>query len=465
MTLWPSAGRPARPRLHSCMICLPPHRSVAGFLVLAGLCVGVACGRVETEEPLDNPAPEGNDEDPSEQSPEDPSPPDDEDPPEQRPHDVACPDAAGGTALESPLEVPAAIPDDPVEYVAYATGVFSGESGPIEIPVPFDLRPEATNPLNLKLGSVFDLECGTLEGPFTVESIEVLEGTAQVTQTQEPDVVTIQADEAGESVVEVRGVISAEGGSACSEEAAEVPLVYSLHIQAEEFEWSILLSGNCPLAIASGRDLPLRVVAPDSGSDFSHPMNLLRPSLSLSTSAGVEIQTFDSTSVFYAPFVPSVTAVGSGTVTVSLADGSSSVELRVLAPEELDDVHLEFTLSGIIARGDLNLETGGSYRINGTQPKLDVYARWAGAEGALMCGAPDANDFFITSLTPEVCPVEGRICEAQEGNVRGNLLYDSVPIIENGTCSIRIDAPAYAGGAGISREFSVELENQDLAVD
>lgn len=436
------------------------HRS-AGRLALVGLCFAVACGRVETDEPPETPLPT----DVGEDAPADV---------DEADSDLECPNGLADAPLLQPLEFPASIRGVRVlDPLLHSTEVPT--EGPLlsEITVPLALGTEAPNAVSLKLGSAFALGCDESEGEFSIDSIEVLEGDARVTPTEDPSIVAVEAEEAGDSLVEVRGVLSSASGSGCSEEPLDVPLVYSLLIQAEEFEWSVELTEGCPSSIASARPLPVRVRARDKAGQVVWPMNIERPALSVSASEGVQLKERDESldSVSRAGLlglgaVPSVFPVGAGTVTVSLADGSSAVDVRVHAPEELNDVYLDFWLSGIIARGDRDLDDGGSYRFTGgEQPRIDVRARWVALEGTWLCGVPDAGDFWITSLTPDVCPVESRTCRVDDDSFFGSLLHESIPVIANGTCTLQIDAPAFAGGAGARQQFSVDLTNLDLTAD
>lgn len=459
-TYRPLAGARMVACVHSCMLGSLSHHG-ARPLALVGLCLAVACGRVETDEPTETPLPTDVGEDAPEKIDE----------PES---DLECPDGLADVPLVQPLEIPASIRGVRVlDPLIYSLEGVTEEPLVSEIAVPLALGTEAPSAVSLKLGSVFGLECGAPEGEFSIDSIEVLEGDARVTQTDDPSVVAVEVEEAGDSLVEVRGLLSSASGSGCSEEPLDVPLVYSLLIQAEEFEWSVELTEGCPSSIASARPLPVRVRARDRAGQVVWPMNIERPALSVSTSEGVELKERDgsmgsasSAVLLGLGAVPSVFPVGAGTVTVSLADGSSSVDVRVHDPEELNDVYLDYWLSGIIARGDWDLDDGGSYRFTGgEQPRIDVRARWVALEGTWLCGVPDAGDFWITSLTPDVCPVESRTCRLDDDSFFGSLLHESIPVIANGTCTLRVDAPAFAGGAGASEQFSVDLTNLDLAAD
>ena len=424
------------------------HRS-AGVLVLAGLWLALGCGRVETDEPPATPSPTDGEEDAPEEV-------------DEVRHDLECLEGLGEPRLMQSLELPASIAAEARhhDHLLSAAEELTGEPVVLEVAVPLALGTEAPSAVRLKLGSVLYLDCGEPEGEFTIDSIEVLEGDAQVILTEEPSVVAVEVEQAGDSLAEVSGVLRGAGGGDCGEDPLELPLVYSLLVHAEEFEWSVEPTGECPPAVSSGLPLPVVVRARDAAGQIVSPRNIQEPALSVSTSEGVELKARGESTDSLSSVVP----VGAGTVTVALADGSSTLDLRVLAPEELNDVYLDYWLTGIVARGDLPLDDGGSYEFIGEHPKLEVRARWVAHEGTWLCGAPDAGHFWITSLTPDVCPVESRNCRLED-DIIGTLLYESIPIIANGTCTLQIDAPDFAGGSGASEQFSVDLTNPDLTAD
>lgn len=424
-------------------------RRGAGPLVLVGLSLAVGCGRVETDEP---PAPEDVSEDP----PEDETP----DGPDEVQPDGECLSGLVEPSLVRSVELPAALRAGEMDALIYSPEGLTGAPLLSEVRVTLALGTEAPSSTRLRLGSIFDAVCGAPEGQVTIDAITV-HGNARVTTTEDPTVVAVEAEEAGDYFAEVEGMLRLPGGDACSEGPLEVPLLYSLLIHAEEFDWSVEPAGTCPTAIASGRPLPVVVQARDSAGQVVSPNNIQAPALSVSASAGVDLKLRPETPVALSDLVP----LGSGTVTVALADGSSALDVRVHEPEELNGFYLEYWLTGIVARGDWELEDGESAQFVGVGPRLEVRARWVALDGGWLCGAPDAGDLWVTSLTPEVCPVESRICQPQDGSTLGSLLYESIPIIANGTCTLRIDAPAFEGGAGVSEEFTIELTDQNLPPD
>jgi hypothetical protein len=422
------------------------------LLGTGGLVVALGCGRVETEQ-----APRVGPEPAPDESIDD-EPVDDIEPlPVEDEEELEC-EVEGEVRTASILEIPAAIREYEHDEPIYTTGGLTGEPLTSEVTLPIALGTEAPNSVLLQLGYVFDLSCGEPSGEFTINDMEVLEGSARVTETDDAGVVIVEVEEAGDSRVHISGSLALAAGGNCNEEALDVPIDYTLLVHAEEFEWSVELKETCPAQIASGRLLPLDVRARDSEGQVQNPRNISAPALILSAKGDVSLKTPEG----FSDSLTTTAPVGAGTVTVSLADGSSSVEVRVLPPEELEDVFLDYSLSGIVSRGDLPLEDGGSYTYVGQEPKLNVYARWVVSEGEALCGAPDAGHYWIKSLTPEVCPVGSRTCQPQEGSVFGSLLYEAIPIIANGTCTLQIEAPDFAGGSGLRHEFSVQLEDLDL---
>lgn len=400
-----------------------------------------------------------------------------ENPPEEvseLPPEPECPYGLLDGTLERPLELPAlahTLVSAPAFYLVDQLGRGT-QALASEFAVPLALGTVAESAVRLDLDTIEDFACGGTDAVFTVGSIHVLEGNARVTQADAPSIVAVEADEAGYSRVVVHGVARKESSGDCFDGPLEAPFVYTLLIQAGEFAWSVEPREDCPAATTAGRPLPIVVRARDSAGQVVSPVNIEQPALSVSTSEGVWLKPRDE-SMGLTPnellaarlAVPDAIPVGAGTVTVALSDGSSAVDVRVLAPEELNDVQLDYWMSGIISRGDIPLDDGESYRFTGEAPMLDVYARWVEYDGAWLCGRPDAGDLLITSMTPDVCKVESRTCQPIDELFMGSPLFDPVAIIADGTCTLQVDAPAFAGGAGVSKQFSVELTIDGIPPD
>ncbi|WP_438026666.1 hypothetical protein [Sorangium sp. So ce233] len=85
--------------------------------------------------------------------------------------------------------------------------------------------------------------------------------------------------------------------------------------------------------------------------------------------------------------------------------------------------------------------------------------------GAPLCSEKRTEDFQVTSLTPETCAVDGAFCESGLVLPRGDVLTRSAEVIADGVCAVRVEAPAFAGGAGLGAEISVTLLNIEGMVD
>ncbi|WP_437279097.1 hypothetical protein WME90_00650 [Sorangium sp. So ce375] len=70
----------------------------------------------------------------------------------------------------------------------------------------------------------------------------------------------------------------------------------------------------------------------------------------------------------------------------------------------------------------------------------------------------------MTSSTPDACAVDGRFCKSIEVPP-GDLLTRSAEVIADGTCAVRVDAPTFAGGAGLGAEISVTLKGTETLID
>lgn len=430
-------------------------------LVLVGLCGAVSCGQVESDEPPESPLRKDVEESPVEDLGEIPPEPE-------------CQNGLLEGTLEPPLELPASVrtlASAPPFYLAEPLG--TGTQALVsEFVVALALGTVAPSAVNLELDSIEDFTCGEPKAEFTVGSINVLEGHARVTQADTPSVVAVEAEEAGYTRVEVHGVLRKPNDSACLDGPVEAPFIYTLLIHAEEFAWSVEPREDCSAATTSGRPLPVVVRAHDSAGEVVSPLNIEHPALAVSTSAGVWLKPHDEMTeptpnqVLAARLaVPNAIPLGAGTVTVALADGSSAVDVQVLASEDLDDFDLGFWLSGINSRGDRPLYDGESYGFWGVDPRIDVRAMWVAREGARLCGAPDTGAFHLSSLTPDVCQVGARTCPIDAPSFSGSLLHESVTIIADGTCTIQVNAPAFADRVGVSKQFTVDLDDDNLPPD
>jgi hypothetical protein len=138
-------------------------------------------------------------------------------------------------------------------------------------------------------------------------------------------------------------------------------------------------------------------------------------------------------------------------------EGGEPLTVEVLAPASLTRSEVTFQVAsghaGTIRVTDK--QTLGTHGWGGDQLFAGIGTTYRG--NAPVCSDPDPHLYSLESLTPDTCPVV-----ALMGGYWlswGKSLPDSIRIVKDGRCAVRVRAPGFAGGAGFSSEISVTLVN------
>ncbi|WP_437678933.1 hypothetical protein [Sorangium sp. So ce131] len=310
--------------------------------------------------------------------------------------------------------------------------------------------------MTFALGSLLEPSCccEPLGGAITIDGISAVEGAATVMQTG-PTTFVASVSEEGTSTFEVSGVIAVPEGrlDGCSayDDTRELPVTLRMTVRAERPRWRIEAPAECGArtVIQSNRPLPITTVAYDAAGQSFYPTNVEHAAVTVAGS-GVGLRVPEGG----AP--ADVVATGEGNVVITATDGGASHEVSVIPAARIDAMEVVFALPGF-GGGGITLEEGETYDGFGrTGNRVVALVSRLESAGDPLCSAARTEDFEVTSSTPETCAVDGRFCESVEVS-GGNLLTRSARVAADGTCSVRVDAPAFAGGAGLAAQTSVTL--------
>ncbi|AUX40402.1 hypothetical protein SOCE26_018030 [Sorangium cellulosum] len=310
--------------------------------------------------------------------------------------------------------------------------------------------------VTFELGSILDPRCccDPLGGAITIDGISAVEGAATVMQTG-PTTFVASVSEVGTSTFEVSGAIAVpEGGlDGCSayDDTRELPVTLRMTLLAERPRWRIEAPAECGArtVIQSNRPLPITTVALDAAGQRFYPNNVEHAAVTV-VGSGVGLWTPEGGA-------PSdIVATGEGNVVITATDGGASHEVSVIPAARIDAMEVVFALPGF-GGGGIPLEEGETYDGFGrTGNRVVALVSRLESAGDPLCSEARTEDFEVTSSTPETCAVDGRLCESVEAT-GGDLLTRSARVVADGTCSVRVDAPAFAGGAGLGAQTSVTL--------
>ncbi|WP_437760821.1 hypothetical protein [Sorangium sp. So ce1389] len=140
----------------------------------------------------------------------------------------------------------------------------------------------------------------------------------------------------------------------------------------------------------------------------------------------------------------------------------------MIPADRVDAMDVVFVLPGVAGSDRVLVEgdTHDAYGRTGNRV-IPVISRLASGDDTL-CSEARTEDFQVTSLTPETCAVGEPFCRNSAPNLvlpPGDMLTRSADVIADGVCAVRVEAPAFAGGAGLGAEVSVTLLNTHQMYD
>ncbi|WP_437534437.1 hypothetical protein WME79_09780 [Sorangium sp. So ce726] len=321
------------------------------------------------------------------------------------------------------------------------------------------IGPDYPSTVTMRLDSVLDPRCGPILGDITIDEIGDIQGAIAVEKTG-PTTFAVSVSEEGTSTFEVSGVIAVpEGGlDVCTmyDDTRELPITLLMTVQAARPRWQFEIPASCGAraVIQSNRPLPIIPVALDAAGQPFSPQNVEHPAVDV-VGTGVGLRVIEGGA-------PSeIVATGDGSVVITAADGGDPREVSVIPAARIDAMDVVFAIPGAAGGGRL-LADGETYVGGFARTGNRVVAVISGlaSGGVPLCSEARTEDFEVTSSTPEACAVDGLFCESNQIPL-GDLVTRSAEVITDGTCAVRIDAPAFAGGAGLSAEISVTLEDTD----
>lgn len=352
-----------------------------------------------------------------------------------------------------------------------------------EHPLSVALGPEYPAALTVDLGKPFG--CEDFDA-FEIRSIEG-DATSFVKQVS-PTELRITPSAEGEYSVRVQGVIISppEGtASYCAHRAYGQPEVaFELNMPLKvrrpitaAITWPLQCAEAETQRLASGADLRqrgvdrLRVYAVDSEGERFHPANAdeRRPvTVTVRGSAQTALQLADEEEG-----LSSLIATGPDDELTFSAFDEAIASAELVARSRIDAALAAFGLQALKGSG-VALQSGESYGAEGWSfpgiasrltGSIDVAVRAEYVGGAPLCTAPPRDAFSLSSATADVCSV---VNAPGHGDYSAGSSYvyldSSVDVVADGTCTLELHAPDYAGGDGWSTALSVELVNvEDLS--
>ncbi|WP_437762215.1 hypothetical protein WME77_29510 [Sorangium sp. So ce764] len=325
------------------------------------------------------------------------------------------------------------------------------------------IGPDYPSSVTMALDSVIDPRCccSPIPGAITIDQIGAIQGAIDVEQTG-PTTFSVRVSEEGTSTFEVSGVIAVpEGGlDACSayDDTRELPVTLLMTVRAARPRWQIQTPAECGASavIQSNRPLPITTAAFDAAGVRFSPQNVKHPAVDVvGTGVGLRVREGGAPS--------DIVATGDGSVVITAADGGASREVSVIPAARIDAMDVVFALPGV-AGSVRTLVDGGTFDgFHRTGNRVVAVISGLASGGVPLCSEARTEDFEVTSSTPEACAVDGRFCESTEVPP-GDMLTRSAEVIADGTCAVRVDAPAFAGGAGLDAEISVTLKGTESLI-
>jgi hypothetical protein len=153
--------------------------------------------------------------------------------------------------------------------------------------------------------------------------------------------------------------------------------------------------------------------------------------------------------------------------------GGAPLSVEVIDAGRVTDIEVTFQLAGTAA-GPVLLESGASYGAEGWNRTANwiapmVDATRVGADA--LCSPPTTAWFVLRSLTPAAChtvPVPASHMGGSGGK-RHTLIGDgtntAAQLAIDGTCTLTLEAPGAAGGAGLVRSLSASFANVHMLDD
>ncbi|MGK3989503.1 hypothetical protein WME99_41030 [Sorangium sp. So ce136] len=326
------------------------------------------------------------------------------------------------------------------------------------------LGPGYPSTVTVTLDAVVDPRCccDPIGGAITIDEISAIQGAATVTQAG-PTALSVTVSEEGTSTFEASGAIAVPVGGldGCDayDDTRELPVTFSMSVRAARPHWRIEAPPECGArtVIQSSRPLPITTVALDAMGEPFYPQNVEHAEVTV-VGAGVGLRMPEGGA-------PSdIVATGEGSVVITATDGGGSHEVSVIPAARIDAMDVVFAIPGF-GGGGMTLMDGQTQEGFGRTGNrvVAVISRLESA-GDPLCSEARTEDFEVTSSTPETCVVDGRFCESVE-LPSGDLLTRSAEVVADGTCAVRVDAPAFAGGAGLGAEISVTLLSTESMID
>ncbi|WP_437967911.1 hypothetical protein WMF04_00820 [Sorangium sp. So ce260] len=326
------------------------------------------------------------------------------------------------------------------------------------------LGPDYPGTLTITLDAVVDPRCccEPLEGTISIDDIGAIQGAATVEQTG-PTTFAVSVSEEGTSTFDVSGVLAVPAGGldGCSEydDTRELPVTLSMTVRAARPRWQIEAPAECGerTVIQSSRPLPITTVALDAMGQRFWPQNVEHAAVTVAGD-GVGLRAPEGGA-------PSdIVATGDGTVVITATDGGASREVSVIPAARIDAMDVVFAIGGY-GGGGVVLTDGETYGpFHRTANRVVAVVTRLASAGDPLCSEARTEDFEVTSSTPESCAVDGRLCDSVEVP-QGDLLTRSARVTADGTCAVRVDAPAFAGGAGVGAEIAVTLQGTDTMLE
>lgn len=392
--------------------------------------------------------------------------------------DATAPDASAGCRTRD-------TPFVPVESGPLGQGVYppdtldDGPDGPsIDTAYGVDLLVGAGYPTVFTASAAWRYfgGCGELDGALKFTSVDVA-GDAVTARLDGDTALVLEVQGEGEATVVLTGAYRAPDTDqdACAGDflpGSITPVVERVRVRAiapKSVEWQRPYAcGEGLLQVVGGAFLDALVPAPvDAAGEPFYPINAASNRwLRFDTEACAD-GTPDWPAAPAEPDAPAGTQFPMGPARVTLsADVGAPLVAEVLAPGQIDAAEVVFAVAGF-GGGPVPLTDGVTLGEQGwgrTARRVFPAVLALSSAGVPVCGAPPTEWFEFTAGPSEVCeprPLasEGEIDPARHFGLPGPYLGASAYLVADGTCDLRLSAPAFAGGAGFEARLSATLLN------
>jgi hypothetical protein len=299
--------------------------------------------------------------------------------------------------------------------------------------------------------------CGTPAGTLSQLTLATGSDTAAIGATFSGRTLQLEATDEARTALVVRGEFEKTDASCNRMVAVGTRLPFESRVTVTSARPSAFIGRNASCLRAN----ELRYFGGAIGQIELGFFNVGRPfgPDNVSATAPFEITLYSSVPLDAAPaMLSNLTVATLPARLLARADGPNADREFFLGitPEEVTDFDVEFTLPGL-AGSDIIVRDGDS-RMGGSRAGrgiIPIIRRvWVGDQH--VCDAPREEWFTLVSETPTVCAV-GRIAQGSPANQYVG--QQVARLLEDGTCTVRLEAPRFAQGVGVTKRITVDFVN------